>query len=469
MKINRQIFRAYDIRGIYPKEIDEKTAELAGFYYPLFLLSSDAAKLKKRRRLVIFVSRDARPSSPKLFAALKKGLLKSGAKIIDGGLTTTPQNYFCVNKTKADGGLMITASHRPGRYNGIKLTRQQAVPVSGEEFLKFLGKQKITDLDAPHPNVWKSGFQVRNFRKEYIDFLLEAVKFPKSADHAGGRAGKLKIAIDNGNGMAGLILRGLLKKLPLKFSILFEKPDCSFPNHEANPIKAKTLTALRKEIKKQKADLGMAFDGDGDRVVFLDAKGKAVRPDLTAALLASEYLKKRKGLKIAYDLRLSKIVPETIKKLGGVPLKCRVGHKFFKIMMREKKAFFGGELSGHYYFKKFFNADSAIFAALEVLKIIALKNKSLEELIFPFRKYFHSGELNFKIADKKKATEKIKKRFQNGKLDETDGVTLEFPNWRFNLRPSNTEPVVRLTIEAETKKLLAAKKETLMKILKKFR
>lgn len=464
--INKIIFRAYDIRGIYSREIGEKTAELAGFYYPLFLLGSDATKLKKRRRLTIFVSRDTRPSSPKLFAALKKGLLKNGVKIIDGGLTTTPQHYFCVNKTKADGGLMITASHRPGRYNGIKLTRRQAVPVSGEEFLKFLGKQKIINLDVPRPSTWNPYFQVKDFRKEYIEFLLGAVKFPKSAK-------KLKIIIDNGNGMAGLILRDLLKKLPLKFSILFEKPDCSFPNHEANPIKAKTLTALKKEIKKQKADLGMAFDGDGDRVVFLDAKGKAVRPDLTAALLASEYLKKRKGLKIAYDLRLSKIVPETIKKLGGVPLKCRVGHKFFKILMREKKAFFGGELSGHYYFKKFFNADSAIFTALEVLKIIALKNKSLEELIFPFRKYFHSGELNFKIADKKKAAEKIKKRFirlgrKSGKLDETDGITLEFPDWWFNLRPSNTEPVVRLTIEAETKKLLAAKKETLVKILKKF-
>lgn len=466
MKINRQIFRAYDIRGIYSREINEKTAELAGFYYPLFLRGNAVSKLKKRRRLTIFISRDARPSSPKLLAALKKGLLKSGVKIIDGGLTTTPQYYFCVNKTKADGGLMITASHLPGRYNGIKLTRRQAVPASGEEFLKFLGKQKIADLAATRPSEEK--IVKKDFRKEYVEFLLGAAKFP-SANRAGGRAKKLKIIIDNGNGMAGLILRDLLKKLPLKFSILFEKPDCSFPNHEANPIKEVTLATLKKEIKKQKADLGMAFDGDGDRVVFLDAKGKAVRPDLTAALLASEYLKKRKGLKIAYDLRLSKIVPETIKKLGGVPLKCRVGHKFFKILLKEKKAFFGGELSGHYYFKKFFNADSALFAALEVLKIIALKNKSLEELIFPFRKYFHSGELNFKIADKEKATEEIKHLFKSGKLDETDGVTLEFPDWRFNLRPSNTEPVVRLVIEAETKKLLAAKKETLVKILKKFR
>lgn len=457
MKINRQIFRAYDIRGIYPKEIDEKIAELAGFYYPLFLTGNGVAGLK-RRRPAIFISRDARPSSPELFAALKKGLLKSGAKIIDGGLTTTPQHYFCVNKTKAGGGLMITASHRPGRYNGIKLTRQKAIPVSGEEFFEFLEKQKITNLEAEPLS--KGIIIKKDFRKKYVEFLLGAVKFPKSAK-------KLKIVIDNGNGMAGLILRDLLKKLPLKFTILYEKPDCSFPNHEANPIKYETLTTLKKEIKKRKADLGMAFDGDGDRVVFLDAKGNIIRPDLTAALLASEYLKKRKGLKIAYDVRLSKIVPETIKKLGGVPLKCRVGHKFFKILLREKNAFFGGELSGHYYFKNFFNADSAIFAALEVLKIIALKNKSLEELIFPFRKYFHSGELNFKIADKEKMLQKIKKRFQNGKLDKTDGITLEFPDWRFNLRPSNTEPVVRLIIEAKTKKLLAAKKETLTGILKK--
>lgn len=457
--INKDIFRAYDIRGIYPLEIDEKTAELVGFYYPDFLLGNRVAKLKKRRRLTIFISRDARPSSPKLFAALKKGLLKSGVKIIDGGLTTTPQHYFCVNKTKTDGGLMITASHRPGRYNGIKLTRRQAVPVSGEEFLKFLEKQKIINLDVARPS--KEKIVKKDFREDYVAFLLKSAKFPP--------AKKLKIIIDNGNGMAGLILRDLFKKLPIKFSILFEKPDCSFPNHEANPIKYEMLATLKKEIRKQKADLGMALDGDGDRVVFLDAKGKAVRPDLTAALLASEYLKKRKGLKIAYDVRSSKIVPETIKKYDGVPLKCRAGHKFFKILLREKNAFFGGELSGHYYFKKFFNADSALFAALEVLKIIALKNKSLEELISPFRKYFHSGELNFKIANKKKAMVKIKKRFRSGKLDETDGVTLEFPDWRFNLRPSNTEPVVRLIIEAETKKLLSTKKETLVKILKKFR
>lgn len=464
MKINRQIFRAYDIRGIYPKEIDEKTAELVGFYYPLFLLGSDAAKLKKRRELAIFISRDARPSSPKLFAALKKGLLKSGVKIIDGGLTTTPQHYFCVNKTKAGGGLMITASHQPGYYNGIKMTRQKAIPISGKELLEFLENRKTAHLAATPLSEGK--IVKKDFRKEYINFLLRAAKFPKSAK-------KLKIVIDNGNGMAGLILRDLLKKLPVKFSILFEKPDCSFPNHEANPLKAETLTALKKEIKKQKADLGMAFDGDGDRVVFLNAKGKAVRPDLTAALLASEYLSaeggKRKGLKIAYDIRASKIVPETIKNLGGVPLKCRVGHKFFKILLKEKGAFFGGELSGHYYFKKFFNADSGIFTMLEIVKIAAASEKPLEELISPFRKYFHSGEINFKIKDKEKALKEIKRRFIKGKLDKTDGVTLEFPDWRFNLRPSNTEPVVRLVIEAETKKLLISKKRMLKKILTKFR
>ncbi len=469
--INKNIFRAYDIRGIYPKEIDEKTAELAGFYYPLFLLGNGVSKLKKRRRLTIFISRDARPSSPKLFAALKKGLLKSGAKIIDGGMTTTPMHYFCVNKTKADGGLMITASHQPAKYNGIKMTRRKAIPVSGEELLEFLEKQKTANLDAPRPSEEK--IVKKDFQKEYVEFLLGAAKFPSARGESasGGKkpAKKLKIAADTGNGMAGLILRDLLKKLPVKFSILFEKPDCSFPNHEANPIKYETLAALKKEIKKQKADLGMAFDGDGDRVIFLNSKGEPIRPDLTLGLLASEYLKKRKGLKIVYDVRASKIVPETIKKLGGVPLKCRVGHKFFKNLLREQGVFFGGELSGHYYFKKFFNADSALFASLEILKIIISKNKSLEELISPFQKYFHSGELNFKIADKEKTMKEIKKRFKSGKLNETDGLTIEFPDWWFNLRPSANEPLLRLNIEARTRKILNSKTKLLAEILKKIK
>ena len=452
MSINPSIFKAYDVRGVYPGEINEETVYLVGRAFAVWLTK------KARKQPVIVVGSDARISSPGLKKALVRGILEQGGKIIDIGLATTPMFYFAVNKAKADGGAMVTASHNPAKYNGLKFTLKQARPVGEETGLEEIKAFALRAKFAA--SVKKGTLKKKLLFKKYVNFMLWQIKNIEMPD--------LKIAIDSGNGMAGLILPKLFKKIKrIKVFPLYFKIDCGFPNHEANPLKEDTLNDLKNLMRKKKADAGIAFDGDGDRVVFLTAEGRPARADFITALLAGEYLKKYPKAKIAFGVNSSRVVREAIAEKGGRPFVSRIGHSFFKEHLWKEGVVFGGELSGHYYFRDFFNADSGIFTMIKVLKIVAQEKKPLSELIKPFERYFASGEINFEVKDKFGIIKNLEKKFSDGRVSKVDGLSVEYKDWWFNVRSSNTEPLLRLNLEAKTKKILEEKKKMLTIIIKK--
>ncbi len=441
LKINQNIFRAYDIRGIYPEELNEDAAYNIGRAYLDFIRETEKVDEPQ-----IVIGRDARPSSQKLFQALADGITKQGGDVFDIGLATTPMLYFGVNFLTAHGGIMVTASHNPAEYNGFKLTREKAIPISKDSGMKKIQK-KIAQ---------------QNFKKgELKEDIVEKPILPYYVNFLASKAGNIefnrKIAIDAGNGMTGLVLPQVLEALKLDYIPLYFKIDCTFPNHEANPFKKETLKDLQKTIKKEKAFVGVAFDGDGDRAVFLDEEGEIIRGDFITALLAEDILKKQKGSKILYDLRSMWTPKEIIQKAGGIPIMSKVGHSLIKEQMRQEKAVFAGEMSGHYFFEEFFSCESGILTMIKVLQIIAKQKKSLKELTKPFQKYFHSDEINFKVKDKKHILEKLEKHYSGGKIYHLDGLTIEFKDWWFNVRPSNTEPLLRLNLEAKSRKLMEEK------------
>jgi len=444
MKINSNIFRAYDIRGIYPKEFDERAAYLIGQAYVKFL---------NKKNLRIVVARDGRLSSPSLFKFLTKGLCRQGVNVIDIGLATSPMFYFAVAHFKFDGGIMITASHLSPEYNGFKLVREKAIPISEKTGLKEIKKltQTLTSLSRQGKIIPKEVL------KEYTafnlkDFDLEAIK-------------PFKIVIDTANAVSGILIPEIFKKINCKIYHLFPKLDGKFPNHFPNPIIKENLLSLRKEVRNKKADLGVAFDGDGDRIIFLDERGKIISGDFITALLSQIILKAHSGEKILYDIRSSNIVKETIKRYGGVPIISRIGHSFIKEKMRKENIIFAGEFSGHYYHKFHYFCEAPIFVLFEILKEIS-KGKSFSQLIKPFKKYFHSGEINFKVKNKEEILAKFEKKYKKGKISHLDGLRVDFKDWWFLVRPSQTEPVLRLVLEAKTKKLMEEKKKELMALIK---
>ncbi len=445
MKINPNIFRAYDIRGTYPDEINENVAYLIGRAFVYFL---------KKKKPTIVVGQDNRISSPILFQGLTRGLLDGGAKIFDIGLVTTPMLYFACAHYKYDGGIQISASHNPPQYNGFKLVRERAIPISSKsglrEILRLTNKtdQRVKKGSIIKKNVLEDylNFNFRNFKKEFRS---------------------LKIVIDTANAAGGILIPHLKKRL--RIYSLFEKLDGSFPNHSPDPLKKENLKFLQKEIKKRKADFGVAFDGDGDRICFVDEKGQIISGDLIFALLAEVILKENPGKKILYDIRSSNIVPETIKKEGGIPIVSRIGHSFIKEKMRTKEVFFAGELSGHYYHQDHYFCETPLFVLFKIIETISERRKPLSKLIQPYRKYFQSGEINFKVKDKKKILENLEKVFAGkGKITKIDGLRVDFPDWWFLARPSGTEDLLRLSLEAKTKKLLKKKKKELTFLISKM-
>ena len=426
MKINPSIFRAYDIRGVYPEEINEETVYEIGRAYVKFL---------KARKII--VGRDCRLSSPSLFKALTKGIRDQGANVIDVGLVSTPMLYFSVINLKADGGIEITASHNSGEQNGLKMVRKAAKPISGVSGLKEI---KELALQGSGKAKVKGRLNKKNIEASYLKDIWQQID-PK-------KIRKFKVVIDTGNGMGSLIVSELFKRLKAKVYPLYFDLDGSFPNHLPNPLLSKNLTEIKKEIKKRKADLGIAFDGDADRVVFLDEKGKEVPGDLITALLASCFPQS----KILYDIRSSRIVKEEIKKHGSIAVPSRIGHSFIKETMRKEKIAFGGELSGHYYFQDNGYIESPLTVVFMMLSMLA--DKTLSQAIKPLRKYHSSGELNFIVKNKKQILKKIAERYKKkGKISWLDGLTVEFPDHWFNLRASNTENLLRLNLEADSKKL----------------
>jgi len=437
MNINPAIFKAYDIRGIYPDDLNEEISYRIGRAFVILLG-------KKNPKIV--VGRDKRLSSDSIFNSLTSGLVDQGAQVIDIGLSTTPLLYFSTAFFNYDGGINITASHNPFNYNGFKLVREGAVPVSGESGIEEIKEMVITNS---FEEVKKGKVIKKQVFKQYKDFNLKGFDLKKIKP--------LKIIFDTANAVPGAFLPEFMKETKCETEYLFLELDGRFPNHEPDPLKKENILALSQEVLQKKADLGIAFDGDGDRIKFVDEKGEPIDGDLVTCLISKLILKERPGEKILYDLRSSNIVAETIKKNGGLALVGRIGHSFIKERMRKEDIFFAGELSGHYYLKDHFFCECPFFVLFKVLETISLSDQTLSEIILPFKKYFNSGEINFKASDKEKVLRELEKKFETGKVSKLDGLRVDFNEWWFLVRPSNTDPVIRLMIEAKTKEILEEK------------
>ncbi|MCP4254631.1 MAG: phosphomannomutase/phosphoglucomutase [Candidatus Scalindua sp.] len=445
--IDHRIFKSYDIRGEYPEQLNEYTSEKIGMATVLFLKS-----IKNVKNIV--VARDIRLSSNSISSSLMKGITKAGVNVIDIGEVSTDTTYFAVGNYNYDAGIMVTASHNPSNYNGFKLCHEQATPISFDTGLSTISEiARQTDL----PESEQCGKIIKKsvlsgFKKHILSFAANLRP--------------LKIVIDAGNGMAGKMIPPIFKGLPCEVVPLFFKPDGTFPNHEPNPLDSKNLRDLQDKVRETKSHLGVAFDGDADRCVFVDENGQEIGCDIITAIIARKYLQKEKGATILYDLRSSRVLPEDIKKAGGNPYRERVGHSHIKATMREENAIFGGELSGHYYFRENYYADSAIIALIEVLNILSSKNVPMSKLVEPLQKYCSTGEINFKVTDKDKKIEQIAEHFKDGKIDYLDGVTIEYKDWWFNVRKSNTEPLLRLNLEGNTKAIMKQRKKQVIDIIK---
>ena len=441
------LFKAYDVRGIVPGELNEKIAYAIGKAAAEFLGSKQ-----------ILVGRDMRTSSGPLSKALCRGITDTGRDIVWIGQCTSPMCYFAVGRYGYGGGVMVTASHNPAQYNGMKFCGKGALPIGADSGLKEIEKSTWAAMEqkpsSRKPSSGKGKMATKQILKDYVKHVLSFAQHIKP----------MNIVMDSGNGMTGKFLPALLKKLPLKVKKMYFKPDGTFPHHEADPLKDENLRDLQKEVLAQKADLGIAFDGDGDRVAFVDEKGQRVPNDLITALIAREILAKTKA-PIVYDLRSSWVVKEEILKGGGTSLESRVGHSFIKALMRKHGAVFGGEVSGHYYFKENYFADSADIAWIKILNLLSVQNRPFSEVVAPLRRYYSTGEINFHVRDKDNLLAKLKTQYGDGDVSAMDGVSVHYKDWWFNVRPSNTEPVLRLNLEAKTEGRMSEKKAELEKIL----
>ncbi|MDN3515574.1 MAG: phosphomannomutase/phosphoglucomutase [Candidatus Brocadia sp.] len=446
-KLSMEIFKSYDIRGKYPSEINELTAHKIG--------TSIAQFFKEKNSGVkdVVVGRDMRPSSKSLANGLVEGLCTAGLNVINLGVVSTEMTYFAVGHYKYDGGVMVTASHNPAEYNGFKICREQAIPVSFETGIDRIAK--LTKQYHPSRNEQLGKVILSDI---FGDYKKHVWKFAKNLRH-------LRIVIDAGNGMAGKTIPIVCEGLPIEIIPLYFELDGNFPNHEADPLKPENIVDLQNKVRETRAHLGVAFDGDADRCVFVDEMGRAIGCDLITALIARQILEREKGATILYDLRSSWVVPEEIKAAGGIPYRERVGHAYMKATLREKKAVFGGELSGHYYFRDNYCADSGMIAFLMVLDILSAKRVPFSNIIAPLRRYYSTGEINFKVDDKDAKIAEIIRKFSNGKVDRLDGVTIEYDDWWFNVRKSNTEPLLRLNLEGKTHEIMEKGKKLLISII----
>jgi len=444
------IFKAYDVRGIYPDPLNETVAEKIGLAFRTVLDPQVVAA-----NPTVVVSRDMRASSVPLGEALIGGLRASGLDVLDIGLATTPMNYFAVGHLAAAGGVQVTASHNPARYNGLKFSRHGARPVSGDEGIPAIERHVLEGDLSPAPMAGKlsSGDVTAAYRQHVLSYL----KRP-----AGAR--RLKVVADAANGM-GTLYQPLLEAAGIELVPLYFELDGTFPNHEANPLKYENLRDLCRRVKETGADLGVAFDGDADRAAFVDERGEPVGSDLSTGLIAGELLLAAPGRHVVYDLRSSRAVAEYIRERGGIPLRERVGHSFIKATMRQHDGIFGGELAGHYYFRNNYFADCSILAVFEMLNLLWKEGKPFSEIVRPLERYAKSPEINFEVEDKAGKIAELAERYRGGEIDYLDGITLTFPTWWANVRPSNTEPYLRLVLEAETPEELAEHQAELVKIL----
>ena len=446
--LDPKVFKAYDVRGIHPTELDEDGAYAIGRAY--------VEQFEPRR---IAVGRDMRVSAPSMAASLIRGATQAGADVLDLGLVGTEMVYFAVGDLELDGGVAVTASHNPKEYTGMKIVREGALPVGGDSGLLDIRDRALALGDAPEGQSLGK-VQEHDVWPAYVDRVLSFV------DVSAIRT--LRVVIDAANGMAGVMLPPVLERLPIEAIRCYFEPDGTFPNHEPNPLLPENREFIIERTKAEGADFGVAFDGDADRCFFVDDEGEFVPGDFVTALLAESVLDKSPGGKIIYDLRASWAVPETVEEAGGTPLVNRVGHAYIKHRMREEKAVFGGEVSGHYYFREFSQADSGVVPFLLMLELVSRRGQKLSEILRPYRdRYFITGELNTPVPDVALKLQELQERFESqGEVSHLDGISVDSDDWHFNVRPSNTEPLLRLNLEARSKELMEQKRDEVLDVIR---
>jgi phosphomannomutase len=431
------IFKAYDIRGTYPEQMDEQLAYRIGRAFARVLSDLQDTPVEE---LTVALGRDMRLSAPRMAAEYARGVTDEGADVIDIGMVGTEQVYSTVGARGLDGGLMCTASHNPAAYTGAKLVKREALPLSGDSGIGEV--RDIVTAGEPGPPAEQPG-QITtedvgdDFRKDALGFIEP------------GNIAPLKVVLDGGNGMAGPMVGPLLDGFPIEQVRTYWEPDGKFPHHEPNPLLEENRRFIIEKVQESGADLGIAWDGDADRCFFIDDTGRFVDGDFLTALLADSILRKEPGAAILYDVRASRAVRDLVEAAGGTACINRVGHAFFKTRMRELGAAFGGEVSGHYYFHDFYCADSGTIPALLILELLSVEGKKLSELLEPYRSnYFISGEINSEVDDQEAKMEEIKQRYWDARVSELDGISVDYDDWHFNVRPSNTEPLLRLNLES---------------------
>lgn len=450
------IFKAYDIRGLYPDQLDEEAAWKIGHASAQFLRSLlHGYDRGLAYAQALCVGRDMRTHSDRLAKALIEGMNAFGANVIDIGMIDTPQMYFAINHLGTCGGVQVTASHNPERYNGFKVSGQEAKPVGADTGLKDIEHIALAlrhTAAAGHGSVEKQ-ILTEDYKNHVLKFLFPNVK-------------KLKVVIDASNGMGGKVVPEIFGDLPIDIIPLNFEHTGKF-KHEPNPLVEENLAELKETVKSKNAHCGFCFDGDADRLMMVDEQGRTVGCDLITALMVPYFLKKEPGTTIIYDLRSSWVVREEILKHEGNPRRERVGHAFMKKTLRNAHGVFGGELSGHFYYRDNYYADSGMITLVHILNILTAAETPLSELIKPLRRYWQSGEINFEVEDKQAAMKMLRQKYSQGRIDDLDGVTVQFKDWWFNCRPSNTEPLLRLNVEAKTGELLESRLEELKSYLGK--
>ncbi len=444
--LDPKAFKAYDVRGLYPDELDEAGAYAIGRAY--------VEQFEPQR---IAVGRDMRLSAPTMAAALIDGALDGGAEVLDLGMVGTEMVYFAVGELGLDGGVCVTASHNPKQYTGMKIVRAGALPVGGESGL-FDVRDRALVLQEHKPSTPRNA-QSYDIWDGFVEKVLSFVDVAEIRP--------LKVVIDAANGMAGAMLPPVLERLPIDAVTCYFEPDGSFPNHEPNPLLPENREFIVGRTLSEGADLGVAYDGDADRCFFVDDTGEFVPGDFVTALLAESILEKEGGGKVIYDVRASRAVPQTIERAGGTALINRVGHAYIKHRMRKEGAVFGGEVSAHYYFRDFSQADSGVVPFLLLLELISKSGRKLSELLAPYREqFFLTGEINTPVADVAQKLQELRERYADAKITDLDGISVDYDDWHFNVRPSNTEPLLRLNLEAFSQEQMERKRDEVLDLIR---
>jgi phosphomannomutase len=445
MDVNPSIFKAYDIRGIYPTDLNDDIAYLIGRAFATFLQATQ-----------VIVGHDMRLSGPAVFDAVTRGLMDQGADVINIGLVSTDQYYFACSKLGLPG-MMVTASHNPKEYNGFKMVRKMPQLLSGDEGIQDL-RALVESEDFPTP-ARKGTMTTQEFKEEFINSVLSIIDVSSIKP--------LKVIVDTGNGTVGPILKEVYSRLPVDLIGMYLEPDGSLPNHGLDPLQAENRAELEQRVVQEQAAIGFAFDGDGDRFFAIDDRGQFIPGDFLTAVMAVKLLEKKPGSKIIRDVRSSWAVADVVTEKGGVPLVERVGHAFMKQRMSREGAIFAGEVSGHYYFQDFNCADSGIIPSLILLELLSQKDCKMSDFLRDLEsKYFISGEINSRVSDVNAKIEELASRYSDGEEDRLDGLSISYPTWHFNVRPSNTEPLLRLNLEAKSREEMEQRRDEVLGIIR---